>query len=897
MMENGTMANMLFSEHAELNDTADMNISDGDHQLIDEADNEKPAIADFQAAAEEFNAAFNTALYELESSRKISVERSLRIDELNESIKTINRTLSDEVNNNHRIEEENRLETEQLNQRLQDIESERNDLRQQLNEHENTLSAQTEENIQLSSQVEDLTDKLEQRTVESQRTQEEFALERDMLTGELNDLKEQFANATTQLNIQKKKLAESDREIADINIQVATLTSDLNSRILYNEQQEQEHNEETTKLGTEIHELNENLQARDQSLEQRCNELESRANEVASLNDHINELNEEIKAQAASMQMQSESHASASEEMESRISDISGELESMHAAQKELEVHSEKLENLNRALHESSISENDLHKTILEDRDNVIESLRTKLAAANESPNVQTDKSLLIDDLQSEIRNLESRLQLAEQAEICETVDALRAEAEILKSGLSASEEKREQLQTALSSALGADCTTNADQSPATQNLQSVAGHAGRSQFVSHLNALLAEESGSDRNHTIMYILLDNFIRVRDEIGIMDSEHVINEISEIIASFCDDNDTFSRFGDCTFAILSCNESTNETQDKAEKIRLTVENYIFEISGHSIITSTSIGICRIRGNDTCVEEVISRADLSCEAARSSGGNKVMVNSAVTDDIVITGSNANHEEMVSSVLTEDRMMIYYQPISSLNDAPGNHFEILVRIVDESGNIILPGEFFAMAETTGHAMDIDIYIIEKVMHMMAENRDKEMTLFIKLNRQSVADHDFPLWVRGKIKEYNINPEQLVFEIAENTLQTNLKNLSMLTKALHTIGCKIAIEHYKMSTKPQHLLHIHTDYLKIDSCLIENLSRKGKDFEEVSAILEIAEKNNYITIAEGVENPTALAILWELGVSLAQGYFIQAPTESHNFDFQGIVSENNDA
>ena len=73
---------------------------------------------------------------------------------------------------------------------------------------------------------------------------------------------------------------------------------------------------------------------------------------------------------------------------------------------------------------------------------------------------------------------------------------------------------------------------------------------------------------------------------------------------------------------------------------------------------------------------------------------------MVNSAVTDDIVITGSNANHEEMVSSVLTEDRMMIYYQPISSLNDAPGNHFEILVRIVDESGNIILPGEFFAMA-----------------------------------------------------------------------------------------------------------------------------------------------------------------------------------------------------
>jgi diguanylate cyclase (GGDEF)-like protein len=888
---------MLFSEQAELNDTADMNLSDGDHQPKDETGIERTAIPDLQAAAENFNAAFNTALYELESSRKLAVERSSRIDELNESITNINSALTDEINKGQILEEEFRLEKKQLQQKIQDIESARNDIHQQVSEHENTLNARAEEISQLSVQIEDLTSTLEERAVEVQQLQKEFVRERDMLTGELNEQKEQLNEANNQLNTQRQKLADSDKEIADINEQVEKLTTELNSRTVASEQQEQEHNQETTRLGTEILELNENLQSKDKLLEQHCNELESKVNEVASLNESIDKLKDEVDAQAASMQMQSESHARASEELELRISDISGELESMHAAQKELEAHSEKLENLNRALHESSISENDLHKTLLEDKDNVIGSLRTKLATAGDSPNVQADKSSLIDDLQSEIRDLESRLQHAEQAEISETVDSLRDEAEKLKSELSASEEKREQLQTALSSALEADGTTNAGQSPATQGLQPVAGSAGRSQFVSHLNALLAEESGSDKNHTVMYILLDNFIRVRDEIGIMDSEHLINEISEIITSFCDDNDTISRFGDCTFAILSCNESTKETQEKAEKIRSTVEHYIFEISGNSVITSTSIGICRIRDNDTCAEEVISRADLSCEVARSSGGNKVMVNSAVTDEIVVTGSNVNHEEMVSSALTEDRMMIYYQPISSLKDIPGNHFEILVRIVDESGNIILPGEYFAMAETTGQAVDIDLYIIEKVMRMMAENQDKEMLLFIKLNRQTVADHDFPLWVIGKIKEYSINPEQLVFEIAENTLQTNLKNLSMLSKALHTIGCKIAIEHYKMSTKPQHLLHIHTDYLKIDSSLIEDLSRKGKNFEEVSAILEIAGKNNYITIAEGVENPTALAILWELGVSLAQGYFIQAPTESHNFNFQDVVSDNNDA
>jgi EAL domain-containing protein (putative c-di-GMP-specific phosphodiesterase class I) len=176
---------------------------------------------------------------------------------------------------------------------------------------------------------------------------------------------------------------------------------------------------------------------------------------------------------------------------------------------------------------------------------------------------------------------------------------------------------------------------------------------------------------------------------------------------------------------------------------------------------------------------------------------------------------------------------------------------------------------------------------------MQMMFENRDQEMTLFIKLTSQSVADHELPLWIIEKIKEYKVNPEQLVFEVAETTLQSDLKNFSMLSKALNSIGCKIAIEHYRMSTQPQHLLHIHADYLKIDSGLVEGLSRNGGSYTKVAAIMDIAREHNYITIAEGVEDPASLAILWELGVGLAQGYFIQAPTGNRDYNFQGIVEE----
>jgi EAL domain-containing protein (putative c-di-GMP-specific phosphodiesterase class I) len=244
------------------------------------------------------------------------------------------------------------------------------------------------------------------------------------------------------------------------------------------------------------------------------------------------------------------------------------------------------------------------------------------------------------------------------------------------------------------------------------------------------------------------------------------------------------------------------------------------------------------------------------------------------------------------MIRSILDEDRARIYYQPITSLKEQQADYYEILLRIMDEGGNIILPGEFISMAAISGRAADVDRYVIEHVMKMMAENREQEMTLFIKLTGQSVADHSFPVWIMNKIREYRINPAQLVFEVAENIVQGEIKNLSMLSKALNVIGCRIAIEHYRMASQPHHLKHIQAQFLKIDSGLVGSISRKGESLSKVAAIMKMARQNNCLTIAEGVESPATLAILWELGIDMAQGYFVQVPSGKREFDFEDVSS-----
>ena len=383
-----------------------------------------------------------------------------------------------------------------------------------------------------------------------------------------------------------------------------------------------------------------------------------------------------------------------------------------------------------------------------------------------------------------------------------------------------------------------------------------------------------------------MYVLLDNFNRVRDEIGIVNSKQVVDETFAIIESSCDGNELIARFGDCTFAVLCRDTGIEATQGKAERIRSTVEQHIFEAAGRTLLTSTSIGICAVRDSDYDAEQVILRADLACESARLAGGNQVVMNSAVSDELSLHGSNARHAETVDRILGEERIKIYFQPISNLKENTTNCFEVLTRVIDEDNNIILPGEFFSMAANSGKATAVDRHVIESALRLLAEKPDPNRKLFIKLTRQSVSCDDFPVWVSDKLEAYRINPGQLVFEVAEHVMESDLKNLSRLSMALNRIGCKVAIEHYRLATQPQHLHHIHPEYLKIDSELVQNIGKKGNSLARVNEIMDLARMNNFITIAEGVESPACLAILWELGVSYAQGYFISEPTGNASFE-----------
>jgi diguanylate cyclase (GGDEF)-like protein len=802
---------------------------------------EQAAISELTAAAENFNAAFNTALYELEASRKLLKERAARIGELDASIAGINAALQTAVEEARRKDEAHAAETEALNRTIRDLEAEREQLRRKLAEQREALEAHAAEIVSLTARVTELTAELGTRT----------------------------------------------NELADYSAQVDTLSAELASVTEAGQQREAAHREETGRLQAELQSVSGELRTSQTRLQEASVELEARAGELTALKGRTAELEDALDAQTLQMHEEVEAHTRTCQELNDSISRISGDYDSLKAIHDELDAHVAKLENLNRALHDSSISENDVHRKIIAEKDAAISTLKARLEAAMRGAKDTSEDTDATEAMKANLQALEQRLQESEAqardlTERAAAADRLETQVESLKRELQALREDG-----------GA-----ADASLAAPERRPDAGPAGplndREQFVARLDEVLAGPEQEKVRHTLMYILLDNFIRVRDEIGVLQSARVLDETHTIIETCCGESSVISRFGDCTFAVLCTDASPDEAQPTAERIRSDVEQHIFEIDGRTVVTSTSIGICALRGSDTDAEAVISRVDLACECARLSGGNQVVMNSAVSEELRLPDSHAHSAGIVDRILAENRLKIHYQPISNLKENSIDCFEVLTRVVDESSNVILPGEFFAMAVNSGKAIDVDRHVIECALWKLAEKPNPDVKLFIKLTQDSVASQDLPGWVSKKLDEYRINPGQLVFEVPEQVMERDLKNLAQLSRELNRIGCRIAIEHYRLETKPQHLHHIHPEYLKIDKGLVQNINKKGPGLAKVNEIMDLAKMNNLKTIAEGVETPACLAILWELGVTLAQGYLISEPSGSANFDvFNGGSSD----
>ena len=409
-----------------------------------------------------------------------------------------------------------------------------------------------------------------------------------------------------------------------------------------------------------------------------------------------------------------------------------------------------------------------------------------------------------------------------------------------------------------------------------------------RNSFEFELEQLVTDALTKHNQHALCFLDLDHFKLVNDTCGHAVGDKLLRELSAALSSRLDENGFIARLGGDEFGLLLRHCDLEEASLIANKLCEMVKAYQFVKGSHVFDIGVSIGIVAIDQYSGNPEKLIKCADLACYAAKESGKNRIHVYQ--NDDIKLNRKEAeiSWATEMNRALDENRIIIYSQrigPVSSSAEDEHVHHEILVRLIDQKGNVILPDNFIPAAERYNMMSKLDLAILDRSFSALSSGYFKDLgkTGFISINLsgQSFGEGEFLSKVKGLMVHYSVNPKQICFEITETAAIENQVLVKEFMLEMKCLGVKFSLDDFGTGLSSlTYLKQFPVDYLKIDGSFIKDILTDEIDRTLVDAINKMAHTMGLKTIAEYVESKEILNFLDKINVDYAQGYYLQKPT-----------------
>lgn len=412
-------------------------------------------------------------------------------------------------------------------------------------------------------------------------------------------------------------------------------------------------------------------------------------------------------------------------------------------------------------------------------------------------------------------------------------------------------------------------------------------GLANRREFEYRLEQALHNLTRQPGRHAVMFLDLDQFKVVNDTCGHAAGDELLRHICALLQSGLREGDTLARLGGDEFGILLENCPPDAAEKIAEGLRQTVQNLHFVWKGRPFVTTVSIGLVHVSQAPATLEASLRAADMACYMAKEKGRNRVQVYHADDSELSLRFGEMAWVQRLHMALEENRFVLYSQEIAALGQTErgGGHIEILLRLHDEAGRMILPDSFIPAAERYGLMTSLDRWVVQNVFKIIAQciaqEREGPMAMCaINLSGITIGDDDFLDFLREQFISYAIPPEMICFEITETSAISNLGSAIKFINELKGLGCYFSLDDFCAGMSSfAYLKHLPVDFLKIDGSFVKDMLDDPINRAMVEVINHIGHVMGKRTIAEFVETPQIEQALLEIGVDYAQGYIIQRP------------------
>lgn len=445
----------------------------------------------------------------------------------------------------------------------------------------------------------------------------------------------------------------------------------------------------------------------------------------------------------------------------------------------------------------------------------------------------------------------------------------------------------------------------------------------------------------SPSRHCVAYGDVDRLHAVNENHGMHVGDELLARVADTICNNLSQDIIASHICGDRFALFLPNAAPGGAQRFLEDLGRKIAGIDFNHEGQRIEASISFGLAGITDTKLPLSHAIAAAETACKAAKERGRGRVetyrsaprQAESSIdkkaeqkieakpekkidkkaeknaepaiarTADPVPTltspiaaapapkpASAPRYDDVailnnLRDAIAADRFRMEAQPIIQIGStAAPRQFELLLRMIEPSGESVAPEKFLAAAERNGLATDIDRWVVQYALEILSSAapalQSLGATFAINLSAQSVVDPGFTDYLAGKLREYQLPPSLLSFEISETAAVANIVSAETLIRRLEVLGHEIALDDFGRGLSSlSYLKSLSVSGLKIDGGLVRDLAGASRSHGAITAIVELARSMRLKTTAKCVESEPILAAVTRLGLDYGQGFAVGRP------------------
>ena len=408
-----------------------------------------------------------------------------------------------------------------------------------------------------------------------------------------------------------------------------------------------------------------------------------------------------------------------------------------------------------------------------------------------------------------------------------------------------------------------------------------------RSEFERILGQRMSTRRTNSRRDALLYLDLDDFDLVNTTFGYPAGDKMLKQFSSFLKTRFRETDLLGRIGGDKFGVLLENCAPWRARELVEKIYQDIRTFRFEWEGTSLAVGLSTGMTAMEPSQTNPEQALAAAESACNLAKQKGGNSFCEYEPTRVAASDRSSQIEVLHQIQDALESDSFRLFAQAIVPLQTSESSPaiYEMLVRMENRCGNMVLPDSFIPVAERHRIVTAVDRWVVNRAFEVIAERAlltELDPTLFaINISGQSLGDDRFLEFILNQLTYRGLDPSQVCIEITETATIESFDRADRFISVLKGRGCRFVLDDFGSGLSSfAYLRKFPVDFIKIDGQFVLSLSTDPTHRALVEAINHVGHVMQIKTIAESVEQASSVEILRQMKVDYAQGHYFSIPT-----------------